>query len=78
MAVASLWGSRLAAREHSGGVLWFFLRYPLSALGFGTALVGLANEIVPAVPSVTFVLMVPSFGLSRVGSCGFLGEAFLL
>ena len=78
LAVASLWGSRLAAREHSGGVLCFFLRYPLSALGFGTALVGLANEIVPAVPSVMFVFVVPSFGLSRVGSGCFLGGVFLL
>ena len=61
-----------------GGMLRFFLRYPPSALGFGTALIGLTDEIVPAVPSVTFVLVVPSFGLPRVGSGGFLGGAFLL
>ena len=59
-------------------MLRFFLRYPLSALGFGTTLVGLADEIVLAIPSVTFVLVVPLFGLSMVGSGGFLGEAFLL
>jgi len=59
-------------------MLCFFLRYPPSALGFGTALIGLTDEIVLVVPSVTFVLMVPSFGLSRVGSGGFLGGAFLL
>ena len=59
-------------------MLHFFLRYPPSALGFGTALIVLTNEIVPAVPSVAFVLVVPSFGLSRVGSGGFLGGAFLL
>ena len=59
-------------------MLRFFLWYPLSALGFATSLIGLTDEIVPAISSVTFVLMVPSFGLSRVGSCGFLGGAFLL
>jgi len=59
-------------------MLRFFLWYPPSALGFGTVLIGFADEIVPAIPSVTFVLMVPSFGLSRVGSGGFLGGAFLL
>ena len=48
-------------------MLCFFLWYPPSALGFGTALIGLADEIVLAVPSITFVLVVPSFGLSRVG-----------
>ena len=78
MAIPSLRGSRLEAREHSGGMLRFFLRYPPSALGFGTALVVLGDEILPAVHSIMFVLVVPSFGLSRVGSCGFLGEAFLL
>ena len=41
-------------------------------------LIGLADEIVLAVPSTTFVLVVPSFGLSRVGSGVFLGGAFLL
>ena len=60
------------------GMLCFFLRYPLSALGFGTTLVGLADEIVLAIPSVTLVLVVPLFGLSRVGFGGFLGGAFLL
>ena len=60
------------------GMLHFFLRYPLIALGFGTALTGLVDEIVLAIPSITFVLVVPSFGLSRVGSGGFLGGAFLL
>ena len=60
------------------GMLHFFLRYPSSALYFGIALIRLADEIVPAVPSITFVLVVPSFELSRVGSGGFLGEAFLL
>ena len=54
-----------------GGMVRFFLWYPPSALGFGTALIGLADEIVPAVHGVTFVLVVPSFGLSRVGSGGF-------
>ena len=52
--------------------------YPPSAVGFGTSLVGLTDEIVPAVPSVMFVLVVPSFGLSGVGFGGFLGGAFLL
>ena len=42
-----------------GGMLHFFLRYPPSALGFATALVGLADEIVLAVPSVTFFLWYP-------------------
>ena len=60
------------------GMLHFFLLYPPSVLGFGTTLVGLMDQIVPAVPSVMFVLVVPSFGLSRVGSSGFLGGAFLL
>ena len=41
-------------------MLRFFLRYPPSALGFGTTLIGLMDEIVPTVPSVTFVLVVPS------------------
>jgi len=59
-------------------MLCFFLWYPPCAPGFGTALIGLTDEIVLVVPSVTFVLMVPSFGLSRVGSSGFLGGAFLL
>ena len=59
-------------------MLRFFLRYPPSALGFGTVLIGLADEIVLAVPSITFVLVVPSFVLWRVGSGGFLGGAFLL
>ena len=59
-------------------MLHFFLQCPPSALGFGTMLVGLIDEIVLAVPSITFVLVVPSFGLSRVGSGGFLGGAFLL
>jgi len=60
------------------GMLCFFLRYPPSALGFGTTLIGLMDEIIPAVPSVTFVLVVPSFVLSREESSGFLGGAFLL
>jgi hypothetical protein len=60
------------------GTLHFFLRYPPSALGFGTALTRLVDEIVPAVPSIMFVLVVPSFDLSRVGSGGFLGGALLL
>ena len=59
-------------------MLHFFLWYPPSALGFGTALIGLTDEIVPAITSVTFVLVVPLFGLSRVGFGGFLGGAFLL
>ena len=59
-------------------MLRFFLQYPLRALGFGTTLVGLTDEIVPAVPSVMFVLVVPSFGLSKVGSSSFLGGDFLL
>ena len=59
-------------------MLHFFLQCPPSALGFGTMLVGLIDEIVLAVPSVTFVLGVPLFGLLRVGSGGFLGRAFLL
>ena len=54
------------------------MQYPPSALGFGTTLIGLMDEIVLAVPSVMFVLVVPSFGLLRVGSGGFLGGAFLL
>ena len=49
-----------------------------SALGFGTTLIGLADEFVLAIPSIRFVLVVPSFGLLRVGSGGFLGGAFLL
>ena len=64
--------------EGALGGLRFFLRYPSSALGFGTALTGLTDEIVLAIPNVTFVLVVPSFGLSRVGSGVFLGGAFLL
>jgi hypothetical protein len=71
-------GPRLVVREHSGGCYIFFLRYPLSALCFGTALTRLVDEIVPAIPSITFVLVVPSFDLSRVGSGGFLGGALLL
>ena len=59
-------------------MLRFFLWYPPSALGFGTALVRLMDEIVSAIPSITFVLVVPSLGLSRVGPGGFLGRAFLL
>jgi hypothetical protein len=50
-------------REHSGGMLHFFLQYPPSALGFGTALTRLVDEIVPTIPSITFVLVVPSFDL---------------
>ena len=61
-----------------GDVTFFFLRYLPSALGFGTTLTRLADEIVLAIPNVTFVLVVPSFGLLRVGSGGFLGGAFLL
>jgi hypothetical protein len=64
-------------REHSEGCYIFFLQYPPSALGFGTALTGLTDEIVPVVPSITFVLVVPSLELSRVGSGGFLGGDFL-
>ena len=60
------------------GDFTFFLRYPPSALGFGTTLTGFADEIVLAVPSVTFVLVVLMFGLSMMGSGGFLGGAFLL
>jgi len=71
-------GLEIGDEGELGGMLRFFLRYPISVLGFGTVLIGLTDEIVPAVPSVTFVLMVPSFGLSRVGSGGFLGGAFLL
>ena len=59
-------------------MLCFFLWYPPSALGFGTALTGFTDEIVPAVLNIMFVLVVPSFVCSRVGSGGFLGEAFLL
>ena len=61
-----------------GGMLHFSLRYPPSALRFGTALTRFTDEIVPVVPNITFVLVVPSFVWSRVGSGGFLGEAFLL
>jgi hypothetical protein len=56
----SLRGSRLVAREHSRGCYLFFLRYPPSALGFGTALARFMDEIVPVVPNITFVLVVPS------------------
>ena len=60
------------------GMLHFFLLYPPSVLGFGTTLVGLKDEIVLAVPSVTFVLVVPLLDLSRVGSGVFFRWAFLL
>ena len=59
-------------------MLHFFLRYPPSAIGFGTVLVGLTDEIVLVVPSVKFVVLVPSFGLSGVGSGVFFRGAFLL
>ena len=71
-------GLEIGGEGALGGMLRFFLQYPPSALGFGTMLVGLADEIVLVVPSVTFVLVVPLFGLSMVGSGGFLEEAFLL
>ena len=71
-------GLEIGCERALGGMLRFFLRYPPSALGFETALIGLADEIVPAVPSITFVLVVPSFGLSRAEFGGFLGGAFLL
>ena len=71
-------GIEIGGEGALGGMLRFFLRYPLSAPGFETALIGLADEIVLAIPSIMFVLVVPSFELSRVGSSGFLGGAFLL
>ena len=71
-------GLEIGCERALGGMLRFFLRYPPSALGFGTTLIGLMDEIIPAVPSVTFVLVVPSFVLSREESSGFLGGAFLL
>ena len=71
-------GLEIGGEGALGGMLCFFLQYPPSALGFGTTLIGLMDEIVPTVPSVTFVLVVPSFGLSRVESSGFLGRSFLL
>ena len=71
-------GLEIGGEGALGGMLRFFLRYPPSALGFGTGLIGLMDEIIPAVPSVTFVPVVPSFVLSREGSGGFLGGAFLL
>ena len=60
-------GLEIGGEGAFGGMSCFFLQYPPSALGFGTALIGLTDDIVLAVPSVTFVLVVPSFGLSRVG-----------
>ena len=71
-------GLKIGGEVALGGMLHCFLRYPSSALGFGTTLTRLADEIVLAIPNVTFVLVVPSFELSRVGSGGFLGGAFLL
>jgi hypothetical protein len=38
----------------------------------------LADEIGPAIPIFTFVLEVPSFTWSKVGSGGIFGEAFVL
>ena len=54
-----------------GGMLHFFLQYPLSALHFGTALTRFTDEIFLAIPNIMFVLVVPSFVCSRVGSGGF-------
>ena len=59
-------------------MLHFFLWYPLSAFGFGTALSGFADEVALAAPIIMYVLVVPSIVWSRVGSGGFLGEALLL
>jgi hypothetical protein len=63
MVVPSRGGSRVAAREHSGGCYAFLVVSP-SALGFGTALARLADEIVPAVSNIMFVLVVLSFRLA--------------
>jgi hypothetical protein len=60
------------------GMLCFFLVVSPSALGLGTALRRFADEIGPVVPIFTFILTVPSFNWSGVGSGGIFGEAFLL
>jgi len=70
-------GLKIGGEGALGGMLCVFLWYPPSALGFGTALVRLMDEIVLAIPSITFVLVVPSLGLLWVGSGGFFGGAFL-
>jgi hypothetical protein len=69
---------KIGGEEALGGMLCFFLVVSPSALGFGTALRRFADEIGPVVPIFTFVLAVPSFTWSEVGSGGIFGEAFLL